>query len=164
APSRRSALWKPTNPAAPVTRIFMPASSPGSVRTEQVAAVHFANDVADVVGHTVGDDDVCLLLELLEVVNDTGVEELAFLEHRLVDNDLDALRLDALHDALDAGGAEIIRTSFHDQAVDANHLRAASQDVRGNEVLAGGIGVDDCPDQVLGNVVVVGKQLLGVLG
>ena len=39
----------------------------------------------------------------------------------LINHNLDAFGFDALHDSLDAGGAEIVGAGFHDQAVDADH-------------------------------------------
>ena len=97
----------------------------------------------------------------------------------LVNHDLDTLGLDALHDALDAGSAEVIGTGFHDEAVDADDgwledglLRFARNDRRfcplddfvGDEVFAGAVGADDGPDEGLGHISVVGQQLLGIFG
>ncbi|GAE75711.1 hypothetical protein JCM18918_1436 [Cutibacterium acnes JCM 18918] len=39
-------------------------------------------------------------------------KKLVAVKGRLVDDHLDALRLDALHDALDRGGTEVVRTCF----------------------------------------------------
>lgn len=43
-----------------------------------------------------------------------------FVEDGFVNDDLDAFGLDAFHDALDGGGAEVVGAFFHDQAVDAD--------------------------------------------
>src|SRR5690606_18447615 len=68
------------------------------------------------------------------------------------------------HDALDGGGAEVVRAGLHDEPVDADGGGAALVDVGGDEVHPGGVGVHDGGDQGLGDVAVVGQQLAGVLG
>ena len=67
---------------------------------------------------------------------------------------------------------EIIRVVLHGQPVDADTdvfrvfpgEAGFFQDPFGNEVLAGAVGFDDGFNQVFGNILVVCKQLLGVLG
>ena len=62
---------------------------------------------ADIVA--VGNDCIAHALELVQVVHDLATKEgLAVVESRLVDHDLGALSLDALHDALDGGLAEVV--------------------------------------------------------
>ena len=71
------------------------------VVTVEVACVDFGGDVVEVGGVAVGDDEVGLLFELVEVVDDGGVVELVGVEGGFVDDDLDAFGFDAFHDALD---------------------------------------------------------------
>ena len=55
------------------------------------------------------------------------------------------------------------RPAGNDQPVDPDRRRLAAQDVRGDEVLARRVRLDDGADQVLRDVAVVRLQLLGVL-
>ena len=102
-----------------------------------------------------------------------GAEELRRIQRGLVDDHGHALGLHALHDALDGACAEVVGVGLHRQAVHAHdRLRLALVDavphhlqhLVGDEVLAGAVGLHDGLDQVLGHVLVVRQQLLGVLG
>ena len=106
-------------------------------------------------------------------MRDLGAKELRRVQRGLVDHHGHALRLHALHDALDGARAEVVGVGLHRQAVDAHdRLLLAGidavphhlQHLVGDEVLAGAVGLDDGLDQVLRHVPVVGQQLLGVLG
>lgn len=101
-----------------------------------------------------------------------GAEELRRVQRVLVDHHGHALGLHALHDALDGARAEVVGVGLHRQAIDVHdRLRPALvnaaqhhlQHLVGDEVLAGAVGLHDGLDQVLGRVLVVGQQLLGVL-
>lgn len=142
------------------------------IAAEEVAGVDLLRDVGEVVGPAVGDDHVAAGLERLEVSRHLGTEELVPLVGGLVDDHRNTLCLDALHNALDGARAKVIGTALHSKAVDTDHgLRDALVDepvdplqhlVR-HEVLAGGVGVHDRLDEVLGDVPVVGEELAGVL-
>ena len=136
------------------------------VSAEQVSRVDLVLDIAELVGvKAVGEDDVALCLELIEVIDDKAVEEaIAVLERGLVDDDRDSFRLDALHDALDGGSAEVVRIGLHGEAVDADGVRFFGNDAVGDEVLADRVGLDDRFDHRLGHIAVIGEQLLGVFG
>ena len=143
------------------------------VPLKQIPRVDLIRHVRELVAPAVGDDHVAAGLEGLQVVRDLGAEELRRVQRGLVDNHGHALGLHALHDALDGTRAEVVRIGFHRQAVDAHdRLLLAGVDavphhlqhLVGHEVLAGAVGLDDGLDQVLGHVLVVGQQLLGVLG
>ena len=106
-------------------------------------------------------------------MRDLGAEELRRVERGLVDHHGHALGLHALHDALDGARAEVVGVGLHRQAVHAHdRLLLAGvhavpdhlQNLVGDEVLTGAVGLHDGLHQVLGNVLVVGQQLLGVLG
>ncbi len=61
-------------------------------------------------------------LEVGEVVDDAAAEEGgAVSKGRLVDDDLGAFGLDALHHALDGRLAEVVGVGLHGQAVNAYH-------------------------------------------
>ena len=113
------------------------AQDPGASRPEKfrsVAAVDVARvdpvgHVREHVGTPVCDDHVGPLLELVQVAHDLRVEEQVVLQRRLVDDDLDALGLQPLHDALDRGHPEVVGAGLHDQPVDADGPRLVMQDV-----------------------------------
>ena len=72
-------------------------------------------------------------VEFVQIVDHCRTEEgLAVLQRRLIDDDLCALGLDALHDTLNRALAEVVAVALHRQAVDAddtgllvcgNHIR-----------------------------------------
>ena len=143
------------------------------VPLKQIPRVHLVRHVRELVAPAVGDDHVAAGFEGLQVVGHLGAEELRRVQRGLVDHHGHALGLHALHDALDGARAEVVGVGLHRQAVDAHdRLRLALvhavpdhlQHLVGHEVLAGAVGVHDGLDQVLGHVLVVGQQLLGVLG
>lgn len=98
-----------------------------------------------------------MLFELCETGDDARIEEGFLFQCGLVDYNFDAFGLDALHDALNAGGAEVVRARFHHEAVDANDFGLAFNDVEGNEVLACGVGFDNGIDEILRHFAVVGQ-------
>lgn len=53
-------------------------------------------------------------------MRDLAAEELGLVERGLVDEHRNALCLDALHDALDRGRAEVVASRLHGEAVDAD--------------------------------------------
>ena len=146
----------------------------------EVAGVDFVHDGLQLGAVPVGHDDLTDVLELVEVPDDPAAEEAVLLEGGLVDDHLHPLGLQALHDALDAGLAEVVGVGLHGQAVEPHHAGVAGgavpalaagavvagllQDALGNEVLAGAVGVHDGADEVAGHLVEVGPELLGVLG
>src|SRR3569623_813347 len=81
-----------------------------------------------------------------------------------MNNDFDALGLDALHDALDARCPKVLRYGLHDVPVNAVDLGIAADELFGDDVLAGGVGLDDGMDEVLRHIVVVSQKLLAILG
>ena len=89
------------------------------------------------------------MLKLRQIFDDGGTEEFVFFIFRFVNDDGDALFLDAFHHALDARTAEIVRTGFHGQAVYADYGRFFRQHVFGDEVFAGAVGFDDGTDEVI---------------
>ena len=76
--------------------------------TEQVPRINLSLDVRQGWCHTVGDDHIGLLLEGGQIMNYPRVIELIHLQYRLINNHRNALGLDALHDALDAGCAVVV--------------------------------------------------------
>ena len=143
------------------------------VALEEIARVHLIRHVRELVAPAVGDDHVAAGLEGLQVVGHLGAEELRRVQRGLVDHHGHALGLHALHDALDGARAEVVGVRLHRQAVDAHdRLRLALvhavpqhlQHLVSDEVLAGAVGLDDGFDQIMRHVLVVGQQLLGVLG
>ena len=85
-------------------------------------------------------------------------------ERGLIDDDWDALHLDALHDALDGGGAEVVRIGLHSQEVDADGVRFFGNDAVCDGVLADCVGLDDRFDHRLGHVTAIREKCLVSLG
>ena len=106
------------------------------VAAKEVAAVHLVSHILQIVGNAIGDDDLGHLLEPAEVIDHLRAEEIRLGQHRFIDDDFHALGLDALHDALDAGGAQVVRSALHDQPVETDHARIRLENAFGNEVLA----------------------------
>ena len=150
------------------------ASNPSPlIPLKQIPRVDLVRHVRELVAPAVGDNHVAVGLEGLQVVGHLGAEELRRVQRGLVDHHGHALGLHALHDALDGARAEVVGVGLHRQAVDAhdrlllagvNAIPHHLQHLVGDEVLAGAVGLHDGLDQVLRHVLVVGQQLLGVLG
>ena len=84
--------------------------------------------------------------------------------HGLVNNEIHTQAIQVLHDALDGTCTEVIRTLLHDQPVDSSQFRLARGDLLRYEPLARIVGFNHGLDQGLRHILVVGQQLLGVLG
>lgn len=143
------------------------------VPLKQIPRVNLVCHVRELIAPAVGDDHVAAGLEGLQVVGHLGAEELRRVQRGLVDHNGHALGLHALHDALDGARAEVVGVGLHRQAVDAHDRLLLAlvdavphhlQHLVGHEVLSGAVGLHDGLDQVLRHVLVVGEQLLGVLG
>ncbi len=102
------------------------------------------------------------MFEGIQVAHDAGVEELIFLHHRFIDNDRNTFRLDALHDALNRRGAEVVRTTLHDQAIHTHHFRLTSENRIRDKVFTGTVCIDDSRDDIVRDRFVVRQQLLGI--
>jgi len=161
---------------APPKRFFLLISS------EDVAGVDFGGDVVEAGIVTVGDDGVGKGFEAIEIVDDEAAEESRTIFERGFENDdLSSFGFDTLHDTLDRRLTEVIGVRFHRQTVDADSARfflgrievaavevvvitGFGEDTVSDEVFAGSVGLDDGFDEVLGHVLVVSQELLGVLG
>ena len=135
-------------------------------------------DVVETAVVAVGYDGVALGFEFFEVVDHLGAEEgLSVCEGGLIDDYLGALGLDALHYSLDGALAEVVGVGLHCQAVDSYdacvlfgaiplaivaEIAGFAQDRVGNVVFPCAVALDNCLDEILRNVSVVGKELLGV--
>ena len=80
----------------------------------------------------------------------------------------------------DGGLAEVVTVALHGQTVDADShsffpsaviavfgiavIRGHLQDAVGDEVLAGAVALDDGMNQILRHILIIGEELLGVLG
>ena len=150
-----------------------------SVPSEYIPGIDFGYNVVEGRIITIGDDKAGLLFKGRQVIDDSAAKEGgAVFQGRLIDDDADTFGLEALHDALDGRTAEVIRIILHGQAVDADddflflvltpgiiRLIGSGQfqnPVR-NEVLAGTVAFHNGGHHVLGNILIVGEKLPGIL-
>ena len=75
---------------------------------EQIPRVHLVCNIGQIVALTVGYDHIALSLELVQVVRYLRAEEFRRVERRLIHHHGHALGLDAFHNALDGGRAEVV--------------------------------------------------------
>lgn len=148
------------------------------VSTEQVAGIDLLLHIVQAAIVAVGNNGLAALLELVQIVDNLAAKEgSAILQSRLVDDHSGTLRLNALHDALDRALAEVVRVRLHGKTEDTDHnivflagivvlicLVCASnfQHTVGNVILAGTVGFHDGFNEVLRNICIVGKELLGI--
>ena len=151
-----------------------------SVSVEDVAGVDLCPHVVQAWVVAVGDDGLRAPLELRQVVDHHASEErAAVLQRGLVDDQRRALGLYPLHHALDAALPEVVAAGLHRQAVHADDglvlprrvplpvvlVRSGHPEhLPGDEVLPRAVALHDRSHHVLRYVLVVGQQLLGVLG
>ena len=151
-----------------------------SISAEDITGVYLAFYVRETVVKAVGNDGLALLLEGVEVIDDFAAEESgAVLKGGFIDDDLCSLSLDTLHDALYGALTEIVTIALHGETVysdDAVVLFAGvpggiliviaclAQYGIGYIVLAGAIAFYYGFNEILGYILIVGQQLLGVLG
>ena len=153
----------------------------GLVSFKQISGINFLRHIVQGRVVAVGDDGGGAGLEGGEVVHDLGAEEGGAVRERgLIDDHGGALGLDALHDALDGGLAEVVGVGLHREAEDADHagvlargvelpggvvvvVAGLAEDLVRDEVLAGAVRLHDGLDQLLRHVVEVCEELLGVL-
>ena len=147
---------------------------------EDVAGVDLGPHVVQAWVVAVGDDGLRAALELRQVVDHHAPEErAAVLQGGLVDDQCRALGLYALHHALDAALPEVVAPGLHRQTVHADDglvlprrvplpvvlVRSGhSEHLPGDEVLPRAVALHDRGHHVLRYVLIVGQQLLGVLG
>ena len=154
-------------------------STTSLIPTEQIPGIHLVPHVIQAPVIAVGDDGLRTPLELRQVVDHHAPEErAAVLQRRLVDDDRRALRLDALHHALDRALTEVVAARLHRKPVYADDglvlLRGVPpavvlvspghpQHLTRDEVLARAVALHYRGHHVLGHVLVVCKELLRVL-
>ena len=151
-----------------------------SVSPENVPRVYFLLHVIQTGVVTVRDDGFALPLEFLQVIDYPAAEEgAAVCKGRFVDDHFGALRLDPLHNSLDAALAEVVAVRLHRQAVNPYSAalllrrvvvspvvvvvvaRFGKNPVR-YEVFPRAVALNYSLDKVLRNVSVVRQELFGV--
>lgn len=163
-----------------VLLVFLNHTRSRSIPEIQVPGVYLVHHRLQLRAVPVGDDDLAGGLKFLPVPDHPAAEEHVLLQRGLIDDHLRALGLQTFHNALDAGLAEVVGVGLHGQAVHADDAGVAGgavaplsagavvprlfQHPLGDEVLASAVGLHDGADDVIGHLVVVGQQLLGVLG
>ena len=63
----------------------------------QVSGIHLVQDVTDLIGQTVGNNNIRYPLEFIEVPDNPRAEESILFHRRFIYYDFHAFRLDALH-------------------------------------------------------------------
>ena len=149
------------------------------VPPEQIPRIHLLLHVIQHSLIAISDNSVGAFLEPLNVIHDQAAEEGGTVgQGGLVDDHGGALGLDALHDALDAGLAEIVGVGLHGQAVHTYHQRplllrvphggrgivtGLVQHTIGDEILSGAVRLHDSRDQILRYILIVCQELLRIL-
>ena len=154
---------------------------PFLVSLEDVSGVNFFANVIEGGVVAVGDDGLGLALEICKVVDHLAAEEGAVVgECWLIDDYICSFCFDALHNALDGTLAEVVAVALHRETIHSDCYRrllgsvlvlggvvvpaGAAEDGIGDVVFPGAVALNDCRHHVLGYILVVGKELLGVLG
>lgn len=139
----------------------------GSVPAEQVACVNLEIHVVEIAVPAVCHDHGRTVLEIAEIVGDLAALEVGLVQRGFVDEHGDAIGFELLHHVLDGGLAEIVGTGLHGQPVDADNrvlnVLDAFHHFGSHEFFACAVRVHNGFDKVLRHLIVVGKQLLGVL-
>ena len=95
------------------------------ISAEQIAGVDLVRYIIENAVVAIGDDSVRAFLEFFDVIDYQRAEECrSVLQRRFVDNDSCALRLDALHHALNGALTEVVTVGLHGQAVYAEYAEA----------------------------------------
>ena len=123
----------------------------------QIPRIDLVQHILNIFVVSVCQNDIANLLELVKITDNTTVEEAVLLHSRLVNNDFNAFCFDPLHNALDRRLTEVITSRLHGQTVHADNFRVLGNDLIGDKVLAGAVRRDDCRDDILRNIVIVGK-------
>lgn len=136
------------------------------ISPEQIPCVYFILDISKRVHiESICQNDITFVLKLLQIINHKAAEELTtILQRRLKDDDWDTLCLDALHNTLDCGGAEVIAIALHGQPIHAYCLRILCDNLICNEVLTDGITFYNRLNHSLRHILIVSEKLLGILG
>ena len=88
------------------------------------------------------------------------MEKFIVFQRRFVNDDLDAFRLDAFHDTLYSGSAEIIGMALHGQPIDANDTGIFGNNRIGNMIFPRAVGRNNSRNQILRYILIVGQKLL----
>ena len=128
----------------------------------KIPCINLIHHIPDLIAAAVGNDDIRDFFEFTKVMDDAGMEEGLIFQCGFVDYDFHALCFDPFHDALDGGLAVIVGVGLHREAVDTYDFRISFEDLLGDEVLPGPVGLHNCTHDVVGHVLVVGKELFRI--
>ena len=112
----------------------------------------------------VGDVHVACPLERFQVVDHAAALELGECAGGLVDDDLDPMCPELVNHIEGRALSEVVGATFHGEAECVDDLRLHCQNLVDDKPLSRAVGIDDGANQVLGNVLEVGEELLGILG
>ena len=106
-----------TSTVAKLTKIDEPSMS---IFTKNVPRVNLAHHISKFIHHAVGDYDIGLGLEMIQVRNDPAIAKFNLLIGGLIHNNLEALGFDAVHYALNAAASKAVSARSHGESVYAH--------------------------------------------
>ena len=150
------------------------------ITLEDVASVDLLPDVVQAAVIPIGNDGLGHFLEFLQVVYYDATEEgAAIFQGRFINDNFRAFGFDSLHDTLNGGLAEVVGVRLHGESEYSNDaamflagiiaaagfiITCLAQHGIGDIVFPRAVALDDGGHHVLRDILVVGQQLLGVLG
>ena len=150
------------------------------IPSEYISCIYFLFHIVKTFIVAVGDDGMATLLEGGKVVDDKAAEESGTIfQCRFIDDDLCSLGLDTLHHSLNRTLAEVVTVRLHCQAVDSYDtfllfiwviiapviiviIACCVQHLVGNEILACAVAFHNRLNKILGDIRIIGKQLLRI--
>ncbi len=110
-----------------------------SIRPEKITGKYAVAYIRDFVRQTVGDDQVGLSFERIQVLHNTRPVEFWRVKGGFMDDHLDPFGLEEFHNSQDRALPEIVAACFHDKSINAEHLRPLHQDLVSKKVLVAGM-------------------------
>ena len=130
----------------------------------EVSRINFVCCVVENGIVAIGDNHVAFLLKCSQIVNDAAALERIEGTGGFVNDNLDSVSPKLLDDIECRALPEVVRTTFHGEVECADNLRLHCQNLIDDKLLSRAVGIDDGANQVLGDVLEVGEELLGILG
>lgn len=130
----------------------------------EVSRVNLVYHIVENAVVAIGDNYIACFLKRGKVVDDAAALECIEGTGGFVYDNLDSASPKLLDDIECRALPEVVGTTFHGEAECADDLRLHCQNLIDDKLFARAVGIDDGANQVLGNVLEVGEELLGILG